>query len=77
MSGTKVGGKRAARTNKLKYGSEFYEVIGRMGGKIGTTGGFHKSVCSCEYKPGEHKKAECAGALGGKISKRGKATYER
>lgn len=77
MSGTTVGGVKAAQTNKERYGVDFYRTIGKKGGELGTTGGFHKSVCSCEYKPGEHKKAVCAGALGGKISKRGKATYER
>ena len=40
MSGTIIGGKRAAETNKAKYGSDFYATIGRKGGKNGTGGGF-------------------------------------
>ena len=40
MSGTKTGGKKAAATNKAKYGNQFYANIGRKGGKNGHTGGF-------------------------------------
>lgn len=40
MSGTVIGGKRAAETNKAKYGSDFYANIGRKGGSNGTGGGF-------------------------------------
>lgn len=28
MSGTKIGGKHAAATNKARYGEDFYEKIG-------------------------------------------------
>ena len=35
MAGTKVGGQKAATTNKRKYGSDFYSEIGRMGGRNG------------------------------------------
>lgn len=63
MSGTKEGGKKASITNKLKHGDDFYGRIGRKGGKAGHTGGFY----------GKSEFAREMGAIGGKISKRGKA----
>lgn len=41
MGGTKLGGARAAKTNKQKYGKDFYNRIGAIGGKASTTGGFY------------------------------------
>lgn len=32
MPGTKIGGQKAAATNKRKHGSDFYSRIGRKGG---------------------------------------------
>ena len=32
MAGTKIGGRAAANTNKLKYGDDFYRNIGAKGG---------------------------------------------
>lgn len=73
MAGTKAGGQAAAATNKRKYGADFYGRIGAMGGKKGRTGGFYSSLCDgCEFSPRQHKKAECAGAKGGRISRRTK-----
>jgi general stress protein YciG len=63
MAGTKEGGKKAAATNKSKYGKEFYAEIGRKGGKNGHTGGFAANPAL----------AKIAGAKGGRISRRGKA----
>ncbi len=63
MSGTKSGGVKAAKTNKKRYGSDFYKKIGTKGGKKGTTGGFAANP----------ELARIAGRKGGKISKRGKA----
>lgn len=40
MSGTRSGGLEAAKTNKAKYGDDFYSRIGATGGKNGHTGGF-------------------------------------
>lgn len=47
MSGTAIGGKRAAEKNKQKdaeylekYGMTFYQWIGSQGGKTSTGGGF-------------------------------------
>jgi len=62
MAGTKAGGKKAAATNKLRYGELFYSNIGALGGKLGHTGGFYAN----------RELAREAGRKGGKISKRGK-----
>lgn len=62
MSGTIIGGKRAAETNKQRYGSDFYKIQGAKGGKIGRTGGFYAN----------RELARIAGAKGGSVSKRGK-----
>jgi hypothetical protein len=63
MAGTKAGGAKAAITNKMKHGSDFYARIGAKGGKNGHTGGFAANKAL----------AIEAGMKGGKISKRGKA----
>lgn len=60
MGGTKIGGLRAAATNKAKYGTDFYAKIGAKGGKVGRTGGFFAN----------RELARAAGRKGGKISKR-------
>jgi len=62
MAGTKEGGQRAAQTNKLRYGEDFYAKIGSEGGKKGYTGGVY----------GDSERAREIGAKGGAISKRGK-----
>ena len=62
MAGTKDGGRKAASTNKNKYGKDFYARIGAMGGKLGHTGGFYAN----------RELARKAGAKGGRISRRGK-----
>ena len=67
MAGTKAGGKKAAATNKEKYGSEFYANIGRKGGQNGHTGGFAANP----------ELAKEAGRKGGAISKRGPARNPR
>ena len=63
MAGTKLGGQKAAKTNKEKHGDDFYAKIGRKGGRNGHTGGFAANP----------ELAKRAGAKGGKISRRGKA----
>lgn len=63
MAGTRAGGKKAAKTNKAKYGKDFYRELGRKGGKNGHTGGFASNP----------ELSRIAGAKGGRISKRGKA----
>lgn len=64
MAGTKVGGMKAAATNKAKHGSDFYAKIGAKGGKNGHTGGFAANP----------ELARIAGARGGRISRRTKKT---
>ena len=61
MAGTKEGGKKAAKANLEKYGSDFYRAIGRKGGRNGNTGGFaaNKTI------------ARLAGEKGGRASRRG------
>lgn len=63
MAGTKAGGKKAASTNKSKYGKDFYAKIGQKGGQNGHTGGFAAN----------RELARLAGAKGGRISRRGPA----
>lgn len=62
MSGTIDGGKAAAKTNKLRYGEDFYRQIGTIGGKKGTTGGFYA----------DRELASRAGRKGGLVSRRTK-----
>lgn len=62
MAGTKEDGKKAAATNKAKYGDNFYASIGAKGGKAQVSKGF-----SCM----SYEKRSAAGRKGGKISKRG------
>lgn len=64
MSGTKEGGKKAALTNRLKNGEDFYSRIGHIGGQNGHTGGFASMD--------KEKVREC-GRKGGTISRRGPA----
>ena len=63
MAGTKAGGFKAAQTNKIKYGHDFYAEIGRKGGRNGHTGGFAANP----------ELAKIAGRKGGLKSKRGPA----
>jgi uncharacterized protein len=65
MAGTKAGGALCAETNKKKYGKDYYQRIGAMGGKNGHTGGF---------AAGEEGRARARkyGAIGGSISRRPK-----
>lgn len=52
---------KAALTNKLRQGDDFYARIGRKGGKNGNSGGFAAN----------RELARIAGAKGGSISRRG------
>jgi uncharacterized protein len=63
MAGTAAGGKKAASTNKAKYGKDFYARIGAMGGKMGHTGGFYAN----------RELAREAGRRGGRVSRRRKS----
>lgn len=66
MSGTKIGGLRAAETNKKKYGEDFYVKMGKKGGLAQVPKGFSMNT----------KLASKAGRKGGKTSKRGKAVVK-
>lgn len=66
MAGTRPGGMKAAATNKMRYGAQFYETIGRMGGRKSRGGGFAKNP----------ELARVAGQKGGKASRRRKASTE-
>jgi general stress protein YciG len=61
MAGTRLGGRKAAATNKQRYGQNFYGLIGRKGGKISRGGGFAQNP----------ELASVAGRKGGKTSRRG------
>mgnify|MGYP003605357524 FL=1 len=63
MAGTSAGAKKAAATNKARHGNDFYAKIGKKGGKLGRTGGFYAN----------RELAKEAGAIGGRISRRGPA----
>lgn len=68
MAGTLAGGLKAARTNKKKYGKDFFRIIGSKGGQNGHTGGFAAN----------RELARAAGAKGGRISRRtGKTTGDK
>ena len=72
MAGTVAGGRKAARTNKAKYGKDFYKNLGRTGGRNGHTGGFASMSVGRDGLTG-YERARIAGAKCGRISKRGPA----
>lgn len=61
MSGTKSGGRKAAKTNIRLHGKDFYKRIGQIGGRNGHTGGFAANP----------ELARIAGRKGGAKSRRG------
>ena len=66
MSGNAEDGKKAAETNRKRYGENWYKEIGAKGGRNGHTGGFYAN----------RELARVAGAKGGRISKRGNKHVE-
>ncbi len=60
MPGTYSGGVKAAKTNKERYGEDFYVKIGAKGGAKSRGGGFASS----------HERAVEAGRKGGKAKRR-------
>lgn len=70
MGGTKLGGKRAAETNKKKYGKNFYHKIGAIGGSLGRTGGFASKNRGKDGLTGQER-ASKVGRIGGIKSRRG------
>ena len=63
MAGTRDGGKKAAATNKMRYGLNFYEAIGKVGGMKSRGGGFTNNS----------QLARLAGQKGGRASRRPKS----
>ena len=59
--GTKIGGLKAAKTNKKKYGKDFYKEIGRKGGLKSRGGGFASMTT---------EQVRAAGSKGGKARAR-------
>ena len=66
MAGTMTGGKKAAQTNKEKYGEDFYKIQGAKGGRNGRTGGFAWMKAN-----GMDDKIRESGRKGGTISRKG------
>ncbi len=60
MAGTPAGGRKAANTNKTRYGEDFYRVMGHKGGQISRGGIFGK----------DREFAAEQGRKGGRVSKR-------
>lgn len=70
MAGTSQGAKKAAKTNKERYGEDFYRKIGHKGGNINGTGGFASESVGVDGLTGPQR-ARIAGAKGGALSRRG------
>lgn len=69
MPGTFEGGKKAAATNKARFGEDFYVHIGTKGGSISTTGGFASKKIGKDGLTGYERARKC-GSVGGKMSSR-------
>jgi general stress protein YciG len=69
MAGNVLGGRKAANTNKSKYGVDFYGQIGRKGGKISRGGGFAYDKVGADGLTGRQRAVE-AGRLGGTVSRK-------
>lgn len=76
MAGTLQGGRKAAATNKLKYGNDFYARIGKKGGSNSHLGGFASENVGKDGLTGPERAKKC-GVIGGKLSHRGKAKKEK
>lgn len=71
MSGTRAGSMKAVATIYRKHGKNFFREAGRAGGTKSRGGGFAARInCLCDEIPAKHHKAQCAGATGGRISRR-------
>jgi len=64
VAGTTSGGRLTAETNKSKYGSDYYQRIGSMGGLKKVPKGFAVM---------DRSRLQEIGRKGGKVSKRGPA----
>lgn len=64
MAGTTESGRKAAVTNKIRYGMDYYVVIGAQGGRASSNGGFYAN----------RELARAAGRKGGQVSRSTVAT---
>lgn len=64
ISGTTIGGRKAAETNKRRYGTGFFKEIGKLGGEVSRGGALAKDP---EF-------ARRMGKIGGLRSSRRKAS---
>jgi hypothetical protein len=72
MAGTKAGGKKAAATNKHKYGEDFYAKIGAFGGvATNVPKGFASDLVGPDGLTGKER-ATVVGVIGGRKSSRRK-----
>lgn len=73
MPGSKVGGLRAADTNKKRHGKNFYAEIGRKGGLKSRKGGFASDKVGIDGLTGRER-AKLVGKRGGTVSRRGRSS---
>jgi hypothetical protein len=66
MAGTKIGGQRAAQTNKDRYGLDYFKKIGSKGG----TKTHQSGKLALVNFSARREDARIYGAIGGKISRR-------
>lgn len=64
MAGNRIGGLKAATTNKQRYGDDFYARIGGIGGKRSDNGGFGSGKVGADGLTGKQR-ASTAGRIGG------------
>ena len=73
MVGNRIGGRKAAKTNKERYGEDFFRNLGRLGGTkgrgAGYTGGFASPTIGADGMTGAERARVC-GAIGGRKSRR-------
>lgn len=72
MAGSIMGGVQAGKTNKKRYGKDFYKSIGAMGGSKSRGGGFASNIVGADGLTGRERSV-IVGTRGGMVSKRGKA----
>ena len=69
MPGTKAGGIKARDKNIKQYGADFYNRIGRIGGRNSKNGGFASDKVGADGLTGRQR-ARIAGQKGGRVSTR-------
>lgn len=76
MAGTRLGGLKAAETNKQRHGSDFYKKIGKSGGTESRGGGWSMNG-DPEHDEAIRAHAAAMGSIGGKMSRRGTSDKPR